>query len=116
MSKVKVDLKTFNALKSMEELYGEYGELEKKKILKSKISNSFLSLRSCLNEIDMDTFLQILVNGYELEETKEEKLLKEYNEKLQTYKLFDDANSYSYCQGIKFALDMTDQKVKGINE
>ena len=97
MSKVKVNLKTFKALKSMEEEYTVNGKMDKNQVLKKKVNGSFLSVRSHLNEMDIDTFLQILVNGYELEESKEE------------------IDCHSFCEGMKYALSMLNKKVEDIN-
>ena len=118
MEKVKVNKKVYDSFKATEKDSWYFGNKEKylTYMMKYKTDKLFGIRSDELNHIEIEVFLKCLTFGYELEETKEEKLLKQYKQELINYKVYDDPNSFWYCQGIRYTLNMLDKKIKGINE
>lgn len=70
-----------------------------------------------LNELSYEQILQALYVGYEVEETKEERLFTLFKEVEEKSMLGDEDNYfYGYCSGIKETLKILKIKIKGINE
>ena len=71
-----------------------------------------------LDGISTIKFAEILINGYEVEETPEEKILKTYQSKNDGRLQSDDMKwiNDAYTNGIVFTLEMLGIKIKGINE
>lgn len=65
-----------------------------------------------LNDIDLLVLAAILVNGYDIEQTPEEKLAEFYRGRVNS------SNDYEreYAHGIEFAVRSLGIKIKGVNE
>lgn len=73
-----------------------------------------------LNELSLMDLMEALVNGYEIEETSQEKLLKLYKDYTYRMKTSEMAEVLNYYQGIlkgiELTLEIKGEKIKGINE
>ena len=62
-----------------------------------------------LNNLSLLEMAAIVINGYEIEETPEEKFLR-------VYKMQLDINRLDFADGMKYALETLGIKIKGIND
>ncbi|MCT6924594.1 hypothetical protein [Metasolibacillus sp.] len=73
----------------------------------------------CLKELSTEAFVSLLLNGYEIEETPEEKLLATYQRQRtwqETNDPYDRRAHTAYGNAIVYTLDTLGIKIKGINE
>jgi|GEM_PF-2673191 len=72
-----------------------------------------------LKSLDFDVLVKALYNGYEIEQTPEDKLLEVYKKYesagLQEWHPISRERHHLICQGIKLAVDTLGLKIKGIN-
>lgn len=107
MSKVKVSKEVATALDTALKV------MDKEKFFEEH-SNKFrwtLDIYLPLNQISNWQMSQILINGYEVEKTPEEKLISVYNH--QTENKFHD-NAFN--NGVIATLEILNIKIKGIND
>lgn len=82
----------------------------------NKIENKkFGGYLAPLNNMTVNQFIQLLCYGYELEETKEEKLLKQYNLIEEHYEISSNISFFNYLDAIEYTLNTLEIKIKGIN-
>lgn len=79
-------------------------------ILHDSINHSHRGGAKALNGIPTFDLAEILINGYEVEKTPEEKLLQEY-----LTGLLVGSGHRTYANAIKFTLDTLGIEIKGIN-
>ena len=65
---------------------------------------------------NFDTLLSALVNGYEVEETPEDKVREQYKTPRHFLNKDEDTEADIYRKGIKFALDTLGITIKGVND
>ena len=117
LEKVKVNKRVYDSFKATETDSWYFTNKEKylTYMLKYKTDKLFGIRSDELNHIEIEVFLKCLTFGYELEETKEEILLKKYKEKLNIYEASNVNDCHSFCEGMKYALNMLNKKVEDIN-
>ncbi|PFW41339.1 hypothetical protein COL28_20630 [Bacillus thuringiensis] len=76
------------------------------------ISKSFVEDQSPLNNLNPYIMVKILINGYEVEQTPEEKLMNHYKECVYSHTTDDQI----YARGIKKAVNILGLEIKGINK
>lgn len=112
MEKVKVSREVANAIEYL--LKSASYMDDKGRILSSHSSSNFNwrydTPANGLNGVSVMKLAEILVNGYEVEETPEEKLVREYQEGLQI-----GAGHRTHANAIKFTLDTLGIEIEGIN-
>lgn len=64
-----------------------------------------------LNNVDLITFAKMLIDGYEVDLTTEEKFLEEYQEYLRI-----GAGHRTLAEGMRMAIDILGIKIPGVND
>ena len=105
MEKVKVNRKIFEALKKWE--HDSNKPLELGLIQKIKNQGFTIDKYKSLNDLNIKDFCECLLNGYELEESPQEKAVKHF-------KTYCPVGTYTYSTVIEI-LDILEIKIKGIN-
>jgi len=81
-----------------------------KDFMKAAVSQQqFSTSASALNSLSVERLAEILINGYEIEVTPEEKILDKFNR-------MKHIDWDMYTDGMTFVLDVLDIKINGINE
>jgi hypothetical protein len=88
-------------------------------IIKWKVNELFSDEEAPLNHLQLDTLIQALYIGFEVEPSPEEKITKIYKEAQGFYKKYIAEASGSFhagqLEGIRITLDLFNHKVKGVN-
>ena len=108
MEKVKVSKEVFEALENVQNTF------DFDAIMRINCGGGFSSEKYIvLNDLSSESVAKLLILGYELEETPEEKLSKHYD---VMKKHIVDPFDHGYVAGIESAIRMLGIKIKGINE
>lgn len=94
----------------------EYGGPENFLKVHSNINNQWKGHLRALNEITIWEMAQALINGYEIEETPEERIKKVYLLRKGDSINMDDTWSKAFVRAIDFLLEELDIKIEGIND
>lgn len=62
-----------------------------------------------------DEYFQAVVNGYEVEETPEEKVLKQFNRPVGFFDKDNDTEEDIYRKGMAFVIKTLNLKIEGVN-
>lgn len=126
--KVKVSREVAEFIKSYEDNVNGYPGWENHLILEHSRAyfESFEGAKEeclCMKNIDPLQLAEMLVNGYEIEQTPEEILLNLYNQTWATYnRITDNQNRHGgnyengLAKGIELALDTLGIEIEGINK
>lgn len=119
MKKVKLTQEQADAL---DNLRGTYFSDDRILEVHCDPENAWRSIYECLNDIPNTELASALINGYEVEQTPEEKLREYYEElgrcrdtSLEEDDLKDVAINASKRVGIRYALNTLGIKIEGIN-
>lgn len=108
MDKVVLTKEQAEAIENIKEVYSDYTF-----IIKSHVEDSdgWFGKSEPLNDLNLDSLIRALYIGYEVEQTREEKLVQEYWQHKQK-----DVTAWGYyADGIKAAIDILDITIEGIN-
>lgn len=107
MKKIKVSRELKECLDYLIELRGREWIIKKHAVkMYYRKSNWVTEEYKLLNELNLDFLAKLLYQGYEVEETKEEKLLRYY----------ENSNVNDYRNGIHDALCIMNISIEGINK
>lgn len=118
--KIRVSSEINNAIISALEFYKEAEKINSK-IINHTIMGTWTEEREILHTLDIELLAECLINGYEIEETPEEILLKEYNNAVETSKrnmpnTYNEGYWIGFKDGIYETLKIKGEKIKGIND
>jgi hypothetical protein len=123
MDRVKIPKRVAEAIEGLKKLHWETGRLlDMNEIIQAKGYNGLPSViyeYVYSNDKNIENYMKAVLNGYEIEMTREERLLEVYKSyekgSLEAVHPIGKERYHLVCQGIKIALDELGIKIKGIN-
>lgn len=111
--KVKVSREVADAIEYVKECYVNPFET----IMRIKSHGGFVEKKTVvLNTVGFLDLGQIMINGYEIEQTPEEKLLISYIENQEKWVNYAGLWNKGFVEGIRFAINTLNIQIEGINK